>query len=37
MFTNGWPKGEVLNYVNFMLNPEKGQKYVSESGYVKLY
>ncbi len=37
MFTNGWPKGEVINFINFMLNPEKGQKYVTESGYVPLY
>lgn len=37
MFTNGWPKGDTLKYINFVLNPEKGQKYVSESGYVKLY
>lgn len=37
MFTNGWPKGEVLEFINFTLHPEKGQKYVSESGYVRLY
>ena len=37
MFTPGWPKGEVLNFVNFVVNPEKGQKYVSEVGYVPLY
>lgn len=37
MFTNGWPKGDTLNFINFMLNPAKGQKYVKESGYVKLY
>lgn len=37
MFTNGWPKGDTLDFVNFMLNPQKGQNYVSESGYVRLY
>jgi phosphate transport system substrate-binding protein len=37
MFTSGWPQGDVLNFINFMLNPAQGQKYVSESGYVKLY
>jgi len=37
MFTNGWPKGDVLNFVNYMLNPEKGQKHVAKSGYVPLY
>jgi phosphate transport system substrate-binding protein len=37
MFTNGWPTGDTLNFVNYMLNPEKGQKHVAESGYVPLY
>ena len=37
MFTNGWPKGDTLNFINYMLNPEKGQKHVADSGYVPLY
>lgn len=37
MFTNGWPKLDTLNFINFMLNPEKGQKYVGEAGFVPLY
>jgi phosphate transport system substrate-binding protein len=37
MFTNGWPKGDTLNFINFVINPEKGQKYVSEAGFVPLY
>ena len=37
MFTNGWPRGEVLDFINYMLNPAKGQKHVSASGYVRLY
>jgi phosphate transport system substrate-binding protein len=37
MFTPGWPKGDVLNFINFLLHPEKGQKYVSEAGYVPLF
>ena len=37
MFTNGWPKGDTLNFVNYMLNPETGQKHVEKSGYVPLY
>ena len=37
MFTNGWPKGDALNFVNYMLHPEKGQKHVAASGYVPLY
>lgn len=37
MFTQGWPKGEVLNFINFVLHPEKGQKYIDEAGFVPLY
>ena len=37
MFTNGWPKGETLDFINFVLNPNKGQNFVAESGYVRLY
>ncbi len=37
MFTNGWPKGDTLNFINFVLHPEKGQKYVEEEGFVPLY
>jgi phosphate transport system substrate-binding protein len=37
MFTPGWPKGDVLKFINFVMNPEKGQKSVSDAGYVPLY
>ncbi len=37
MFTQGWPKGDTLNFINFLVHPGKGQKYVSEAGYVPLY
>jgi phosphate transport system substrate-binding protein len=37
MFTNGWPTGEALDFINFVLNPKTGQKFVAESGYVRLY
>jgi len=37
MLTPGWPKGETLNFINFVLHPEKGQKYVGNAGYVPLY
>lgn len=37
MFTNGWPKGDILNFINFILHPQKGQKYVAEAGFVPLY
>jgi len=37
MFTNGWPKGDTVKFINFVLHPQKGQKHVSEAGYVPLY
>ncbi len=37
MFTSGWPEGDTLNFINYMIHPEKGQKYVSEIGFVPLY
>ncbi len=37
MFTNGWPKGEILNFINFMIHPRQGQEHVAASGYVRLY
>ena len=37
MFTNGWPKLDTLNFINFVINPEKGQKLVEEVGFVPLY
>ncbi|NIA09056.1 MAG: phosphate ABC transporter substrate-binding protein PstS family protein [Nitrospiraceae bacterium] len=37
MFTNGWPTGDVLSFIRFILDPQKGQKYVSGIGYVPLY
>jgi len=37
MFTPGWPKGDVLNFINYVIHPEKGQKYISEIGFVPLY
>lgn len=37
MFTNKWPKGGTSRFINYVLHPEKGQKYVKEAGYVPLY
>jgi phosphate transport system substrate-binding protein len=37
MFTAGWPKGDIVNFINYVLHPKKGQKYVEEAGYVPLY
>jgi len=37
MFTRGWPSGDVLNFINYVLNPQGGQKMVKEAGFVPLY
>jgi phosphate transport system substrate-binding protein len=37
MFTQGWPQADVLNFINYMLNPKTGQTYVKEAGFVPLY
>ena len=37
MFTNGWPTGETLDFINYVLNPKTGQNHVAASGYVRLY
>jgi phosphate transport system substrate-binding protein len=37
MFTPGWPKEDVLKFINFVVHPEKGQKYVRDAGFVPLY
>lgn len=37
LFTNNWPQGEILKFMNFMLHPEKGQPLVKKAGYVPLY
>ena len=37
MFTRGWPTGDTLNFINYVLHPEKGQKLVGEAGFVPLY
>jgi len=37
MFTRGWPTGDTLKFINFMLHPQRGQKFVREAGFVPLY
>lgn len=36
MFTDGWPKGIVLDFINFLVSPA-GQKVVEEVKYVPFY
>lgn len=37
MFTKGWPTGTALQFINFLMHPQKGQKIVAETGFVPLY
>jgi phosphate transport system substrate-binding protein len=37
MFTQGWPEGDTVKFINYVLHPQKGQKLVGGSGYVPLY
>jgi phosphate transport system substrate-binding protein len=37
MFTSGWPKGDTLKFINFVVHAQKGQKYVRDAGFVPLY
>lgn len=37
MFTRGWPTGDALKFINYVLQPQKGQKFVQEAGFVPLY
>jgi phosphate transport system substrate-binding protein len=36
MFTNGWPEGEVMSFINFVVSPA-GQKIAKEEGFVPMY
>jgi len=37
MFTQGWPTGETVKFLNYVLHPAKGQKLIGEVGFVPLY
>ncbi|MBF0100546.1 MAG: phosphate ABC transporter substrate-binding protein [Desulfobacterales bacterium] len=37
MFTSGWPTGDTLNFINYVLHPQKGQVQVKEAGFIPLY
>ena len=36
MFTNNWPTGRRLEFINFVLDPGKGQLLIEEAGYIPL-
>ncbi len=37
MFTGGWPNGDTLKFLNYVIHPEKGQRLISQIGFVPLY
>ena len=37
MFTQGWPEGDTAEFIQYVVNPQKGQKLVKEAGFVPLY
>ncbi len=37
MFTRGWPSGEILEFLNYVLEPGQGQVHVKNAGFVALY
>ena len=36
LFTNGWPDGRVRQFVNFVLDADKGQKMIADAQYIPL-
>lgn len=36
MFTKGWPAGETLDFINFVIS-KKGQELVKEAGFIPMY
>ena len=34
MFTRGWPRGSVLEFINYALDPDRGQVIVRKSGFI---
>ena len=37
MFTRGWPSGPPLEFINFVLDPARGQSIIEREGFVPLY
>ncbi len=37
VFTRGWPTGDSARFINYFLNPQKGQKHVKDAGFVPLF
>lgn len=37
LLTDNWPTGDVMKFIQFALDPKKGQPLVGETGYIPLY
>lgn len=37
MFTRNWPDGIVKQFINFVLDPDNGQRLVKDAGFLPLY
>jgi phosphate transport system substrate-binding protein len=37
MFTRGWPRGSVLEFINYALDPDRGQVTVRKSGFTPVH
>ena len=37
MFSNGWPSGKTLEFINFVLDADNGQQMIEDAGYIPLY
>jgi phosphate transport system substrate-binding protein len=37
LFTDGWPSGVTLDFINYVLDPDGGQRVVERAGFIPLY
>lgn len=37
LFTRGWPQGQVLEFIDDALDPDGGQRIITEAGFIPLY
>jgi phosphate transport system substrate-binding protein len=37
LVTRNWPSGQVMNFIDFVMHPDKGQRLIEETGYTPLY
>ena len=37
LFTRGWPGGRTFEFINYALDPDRGQRIIEDAGYIPLY